>query len=79
VTRRKFFFKVGAASTRRRGRGILNLVWGSVLALADPVWITLGEIISGSGEAINVFDDRTAQPQRFYRLQALPWGTATFD
>lgn len=40
--------------------------------LTDPVWTALGGNISGTGAALNVFDDLTAQPQRFYRLLALP-------
>ncbi len=40
--------------------------------LSDPVWTALGGNIPGTGEVMNVFDDMTAQAQRFYRLLALP-------
>jgi hypothetical protein len=40
--------------------------------LTDSTWTSLGEIISGTGSPASVSDNLTGQPQRFYRLLALP-------
>jgi hypothetical protein len=40
--------------------------------LTDPTWTALGTAISGTGAAVSIFDEISGQPQRFYRLLALP-------
>jgi hypothetical protein len=40
--------------------------------LSDPVWIPLGESISGTGADAILTDDATESSQRFYRLVVLP-------
>jgi hypothetical protein len=40
--------------------------------LDDPVWTPLGSPVSGNGGTLQVNDDMTGQPQRFYRLVVLP-------
>lgn len=40
--------------------------------LDDPVWLPLGSPVEATGPELIVDDDLTGQPQRFYRLVALP-------
>ena len=40
--------------------------------LADATWTPLGGTVSGTGAAVNIYDDITSRPQRFYQLLALP-------
>jgi hypothetical protein len=36
--------------------------------LNDSTWTTLGFPLTGTGGVLQVFDDITGQPQRFYRV-----------
>jgi len=40
--------------------------------LTDPAWTALGATVSGTGAALNIYDEMSGRPQRFYRLLALP-------
>jgi len=40
--------------------------------LTDPAWTALGTTVSGTGAPLSIYDEMSGQPQRFYRLLALP-------